>query len=76
MELIVPVSLYKTIRKRMEAEVRPEKPAGAVYRGKVVIVDEVIDAASGAFGVRIELANSPSRVSAGLNCQVRFLKTY
>lgn len=72
-ELIVPVSLYKTIRKGMEAEVRPEKPAGAVYRGKVVIVDEVIDAASGTFGVRIELLNSSFRVSAGLNCQVRFL---
>ena len=52
------------------------KPAGAVYRGKVVIVDEVIDAASGTFGVRIELVNSSSRVSAGVNCQVRFLKTY
>lgn len=72
-ELVVPVSLYKTIRKGMEADVRPEKPAGAVYRGKVVIVDEVIDAASGTFGVRIELPNPSARVSAGLNCQVRFL---
>ncbi len=72
-ELIVPVSFYKSIRKGMEAEVRPEKPAGAVYRGKVVIVDEVIDAASGTFGVRIELANPSFHVSAGLNCQVRFL---
>jgi membrane fusion protein, multidrug efflux system len=73
-EVIAPVSLYKTIRKGMEAEIRPEKPAGAVYRGKVVIVDEVIDAASGTFGVRIELPNPSYKVSAGLNCSVRFLK--
>ncbi|PKN19507.1 MAG: efflux RND transporter periplasmic adaptor subunit [Deltaproteobacteria bacterium HGW-Deltaproteobacteria-6] len=72
-ELVVPVSLYKSIRKGMEATVRPEKPAGVVYRGKVVIVDEVIDAASGTFGVRIELPNPSGSVSAGLNCQVRIL---
>jgi hypothetical protein len=39
----------------------------------VVIVDEVIDAASGTFGVRIELPNPSSLISSGLNCQVRFL---
>jgi membrane fusion protein, multidrug efflux system len=72
-EVIVPVALYKTIRKGMVAEVRPEAPIGGVYRGEVVIVDEVIDAASGTFGVRVELPNPDHQVNAGLNCRVFFL---
>jgi len=72
-EIVVPVAMYRKIRKGMTAEVRPEAPAGGVYRGKVVVVDEVIDAASGTFGVRVELPNPDHQLSAGLNCSVRFL---
>jgi len=73
-EVIVPVSRYKTIKKGMVAEVRPELPVGGKYRGKVVIVDQVIDAASGTFGVRVELPNPKYKLPAGLKCSVRFLK--
>ncbi len=72
-EIVVPVAMYRKIRTGMLAEVRPEAPAGGIYRGKVVVVDEVIDAASGTFGVRVELPNPDHRISAGLNCTVRFL---
>jgi RND family efflux transporter MFP subunit len=71
-EVIANSSLYGTIRKGMSAEVRPEKPAGSVYRGKVVIVDPVIDAASGTFGIRVELPNPNHTIPVGLNCRVRF----
>ena len=56
----------------MGAEVKPETPVGGSYRGRVIIVDEVVDAASGTFGVRIELPNSDHRLPAGLTCTVRF----
>jgi len=72
-EVFVPTSMFGKIRKGMQAEIRPEPPAGGVYRGRVVVVDEVIDAASGTFGVRAELPNPDSRVNAGMNCTVRFL---
>jgi hypothetical protein len=35
-------------------------------------VDRVIDAASGTFGVRLQLSNPGNRIPAGLRCTVRF----
>lgn len=73
-EVVVPVRLYGTIKKGMKAEVRPEIPVEGVYRGKVVIVDKVVDAASGTFGVRVEVGNKDLRLPAGLKGRVRFVK--
>jgi hypothetical protein len=57
----------------MNAEVKPESPPGGVYTAVVKIVDTVIDAASGTFGVRLELPNPDYHIPAGLKCQVVFL---
>jgi membrane fusion protein, multidrug efflux system len=73
-EVIATVEHYGSITKGMRAEVIPEEPLGGSYRGTVVIVDELIDAASGTFGVRVRLPNPGHRLPAGLNCQVRFFK--
>lgn len=72
-EVIVPVSRYGSVHNGMRAEVRPESPVGGKYLGKVIVVDQVIDAASGTFGVRVELPNDSLQLPAGLKCQVRFL---
>lgn len=71
-EVVASAGLYGSIRKGMSAEVRPEKPSGSVYRGKVVVVDPVIDAASGTFGIRVELPNPNYSIPVGLGCRVRF----
>ena len=71
-EVIVPFERFGTIQTGMVGEIRPEEPIGGVYRAKVVIVDQVIDAASGTFGVRLELPNPDYRLPAGLRCRVRF----
>jgi multidrug efflux pump subunit AcrA (membrane-fusion protein) len=71
-EVVGPVALFGRIRVGMQAEVRPEIPVNGVYRGKVVVVDDIIDAASGTFGVRVELSNPNHQINAGLNCTVRF----
>jgi membrane fusion protein (multidrug efflux system) len=71
-EVVVPVALFGKIRGGMQAEVRPEAPVNGVYRGRVVVVDDIIDAASGTFGVRVELPNPNHQINAGLNCTVRF----
>jgi membrane fusion protein (multidrug efflux system) len=38
----------------------------------VTVVDKVVDAASGTFGVRLELPNPDLKLPAGLKCTVRF----
>ena len=72
-EVIVPVQKLGMIAKGQQAEVHPELPLKGVYGGRVDIVDEVIDAASGTFGVRIILPNLAYQIPAGLKCRVRFL---
>jgi len=71
-EVIIPLPWLGTIKNGMIAKVYPEKPVGGSYRAKVVIVDPVIDSASGTFGVRLELPNPNHRIPAGLTCDVKF----
>lgn len=71
-EVVAPASRYGSIRKGMTAEVRPEQPVGGAYKAKVAIVDPVIDAASGTFGVRLTLPNPNNSLPAGLKCAVSF----
>ncbi len=69
-EVIVPVSQYGTIKPGMKAVVKPESPLEGEYIAKVTIVDPVIDAASGTFGVRLELPNPNYQLPGGLRCTV------
>jgi membrane fusion protein, multidrug efflux system len=73
-EVVVPVKRFGSIIRGMSAEVRPESPVGGVYTGTVVIVDRVIDGASGTFGVRVQVPNPNLTLPAGLKCTVRFFK--
>ncbi len=73
-EVVVPARQYGSIVKGMYAEVKPELPMGGSYTGRVVIVDKVVDAASGTFGIRVELPNPKLVLPAGLKCRVRFYK--
>lgn len=72
-EVIVPIRLHGTVRKGMKAEIYPEEPVGGTYQGEVIIVDHVMDAASGTFGVRVELSNKDYFLPAGLKGKVLFL---
>lgn len=71
-EVVVPVEVFGKIEKGMRAEVRPEFPESRTYSARVIIVDKVIDAASGTFGVRLELPNPDYLLPAGLKCKVVF----
>jgi len=71
-EVVVPVALYGQIEKGTQGVVRPEPPFERDYLASVVLVDRVVDAASGTFGVRLELSNSEGQLPAGLKCSVRF----
>jgi multidrug efflux pump subunit AcrA (membrane-fusion protein) len=72
-EIILPSALFGSIEVGMRAAVVPEFPGDTVHVASVSIVDRVIDAASGTFGVRLELPNAEHEIPGGLHCQVRFL---
>jgi len=73
-EVFVPIALYGTIEPGMQAEVMPEAPSGGIYLARVTVVDQVFDAASGTFGVRMEISNPSLELPAGLKCTTRFLQ--
>ncbi len=72
-EAIVPMDLFGRIRRDMRAVVTPETVSSTPAQASVKLVDRMGDAASGTFGVRLELPNPEHRIPAGLKCHVRFV---
>jgi membrane fusion protein (multidrug efflux system) len=68
-ELVLPVSQFGRVKVGQVAEVLPEEPVGGKHRARVEIVDAVVDAASGTFGVRLRLPNPGNRIPAGVKCK-------
>jgi RND family efflux transporter MFP subunit len=71
-ETFLPVSYYGQIKVGDAAHVRPNDPVGGDYQAAVKVVDQVFDAASGTFGVRLELPNPEHIVPGGLRCRITF----
>lgn len=71
-EVIAPVELFGYIKQGMAADVSLDPLLRGTYKAKVVVVDRVIDAASGTFGVRLELPNPGNKIPAGIKCRLRF----
>jgi RND family efflux transporter MFP subunit len=70
-ETFLPISVYGHIKVGDVADVMPDPPVGGTYQAKVVVVDQVFDAASNTIGVRLELPNPGLRLPAGIHCRVR-----
>lgn len=70
-EVFAPVALLGNITVGQRAEVTLQAPVNGAYSARVTVVDRVVDAASGLFGVRLELPNRDSHLPAGLKCKVR-----
>jgi multidrug efflux pump subunit AcrA (membrane-fusion protein) len=71
-EVFAPARWLGRIDLGTQARVFPEEPIGGEHAAKVIVVDPVVDAASGTFGVRLELPNPDHAIPAGLKCRVRF----
>lgn len=71
-EVVLPISQYGKVKPKQRASVMPEQPVGGRYDTTVKIVDRVVDAASGTFGVRLELPNKDFALPAGVRCKVQF----
>jgi RND family efflux transporter MFP subunit len=72
-EVIMPVKMLGSVKVGMKGLVKPEAPVGGIYTAGVIVVDRVVDAASGTFGVRLELPNPEYHLPPGLKCKVVFL---
>ena len=70
-EVIVPVAQLGRLSVGTRADVMPEAPVNGVHAARITVVDRVVDAASGTFGVRLELPNPGYKLPAGLKCKLR-----
>jgi RND family efflux transporter MFP subunit len=70
-EVVLPLEVYGRIKIGMAGVVTPERIGGS-YPASVKVVDRVIDAASGTFGVRLEMPNRRNGIPGGIRCQVEF----
>lgn len=69
-EVVLPHASYGKVRVGSTARVSLE--GGASVLATVKVVDRVFDAASGTYGVRLELPNSKGNIPSGIRCQVNF----
>ena len=72
-EVVVPAEHIGTIKKGMHGKVSTVGPASKAYNARVILIDQVIDAASGTIRVRLALPNPKNKIPAGLNCYVKFM---
>lgn len=73
-EVVLPAKLFGQIKPGTKGLVTPEAPGGN-FNATVSVIDRVIDAASGTFGVRLELPNPQLEIPAGAKCRVKFQKS-
>lgn len=69
-EAVLPLSTFGKLRPGMVGQVTPE--GGAPQKATIKVVDRVLDAASGTYGVRLELPNPQGQLPGGIRCQVEF----
>ena len=73
-ELLVPVFFMGSIRKGMKAQVSLLPDKFGTHEAIVTLVDQVADAPSGTFRVRLQIANAAHEIPAGLRCSAQFIE--
>jgi len=71
-ELIVSAEYFRRIRRGSDAVVSIAGFDIGPMKATVTVVDQVIDARSGTFGIRLELPNPDHTIPAGVECHVGF----
>lgn len=71
-EVLLPAAAYGKVKHGMAIQVTPEIPAGSRHPATVKVIDRVLDAASGTFGVRLELPNPGRKIPGGIRCRAVF----
>lgn len=68
--VILPRNMFGKFKYGMVGKVTPELPQLTPYSAKVVMIDKLIDAASGTFVVFLEIQNPKLDIPSGLKCKV------
>lgn len=71
-EVFAPIAQFDAVELGDEVTIVPEEPVGGKYLARVKVIDRVFDAASGTFGMRLELPNPGNKLPAGLRCRIEF----
>lgn len=71
-EVFVPPEYHNRITVGDIYEVSQIAPLEGRYGAEVTVVDPVFDAASGTFGVQLEIANEKGEILAGTRCRIDF----
>ena len=71
-ELMVPTGRYGQVATGDKIMIRPELPGAEAVIATVSHIDQVLDAASNSFRVRLRLPNPQHRLPAGLRCKADF----
>jgi RND family efflux transporter MFP subunit len=71
-EVLLPAEAFGQVKQGMIVEVTSDIPVGARHKATVKLIDRVLDAASGTFGVRLELPNPEFKLPAGVRCKANF----
>jgi hypothetical protein len=66
------MSEFGKIKYGMKVDIIPEAPIKGRYLGNVIIIDRVVNAASGTFGIFVEINNPKLDVPAGIKCKAKF----
>lgn len=69
-EVVAPARMISSVRVGMAGRVSLAPFFPGTHAAKVVVVDKVIDAASGTLGIRLQLPNPDNRFPAGVKCSV------
>jgi RND family efflux transporter MFP subunit len=67
--IVLPGSIYPQVKTGMKALVMPEKPHSGRFNASVSSIDRIVDAASGTFQVRLDLANPGNALPGGVKCR-------
>ena len=73
-EVIAPAELFGSLRSGATGIVNLEPFFPGAHKARVIVVDKLIDAASGTLGVRLQLPNPSNKIPAGIKCSVVFGK--
>lgn len=71
-EALLPSAAYGAVKPGEQVDITPDQPSGKAYTATVKVIDKVLDAASGTFGVRLVLANPKGQIPAGVKCRANF----
>ncbi len=71
-EVYPQVRYYGEVKLGDTAMVKMDAPIGGQHLAKVTVIDQLFDAGSGTFGIRLELPNPDGTLPAGARCRASF----